>query len=172
MSGAPIHVATTTGVWNAVGTWFSAIGIGGVLIAIVRQAVPWRKQGDDTREKFEARILGRVAKLENLLESERRAHRIEIARLEARAAAQRSLDRHRFANAEGSFDALLFLLESAELPDRLSMAVAKVREQRIRQRDSEKQESAIIHAAEIAAVTKAQTDFDLEMAARTPESAA
>lgn len=157
--------------WNVAGTWLSALGISGVLIAIIRQTVPWRKQAADVREQFEGKILDRVEKLEGLLANERRAHRIEIARLEARAAAQRSLDRHRFANSEGSFDALLILLESAELPDRLSAAIAKVREQRFRQRDSEKQEAAIIHAAEIAAIAKAQTDFDREMIELTEEPA-
>jgi hypothetical protein len=164
VSGPPVHVVSTTGIWTAVATWLSAGGIGVVMVAIVRQAVPWRKQTDATREQFEARIVARVIRLETQLETERRAHRIEIARLEARAAAQRSLDRHRFANAEGSFDALLILLESAELPERLSAAIAKVREHRFRQRDSEKQESAVIHAAEIEAISKAQTDFDRETA--------
>lgn len=170
MSDHPVTVTTTTGIWNVVGTWLGAIGIGGVLIAIVKQAVPWRSQAATAREKFEERVLTRVTKLESQLETERRSYRIEIARLEARSAAQRSLDRHRFANSEGSFDALLLLLETAELPDRLLTAIAKVREHRLRQRDSEKQEAAIIHAAEIEAVAKAQTDFDAEVAEATKAS--
>lgn len=114
-------------------------------------------------------VLKRLAKVEGLLESERRAHRIEIARIEARAAAQRSLDRHRFNNAEGSFDALLILLETADLPAKLLAAIAKVREQRLRQRDSEKQEAAVIHAAEMQAVTMAQAQLDEEAASKPTE---
>lgn len=157
-----IRVSTTTGVWNAVGTWAGAIFTSGVLIAIIRSVVPWRKQTFDHQDKFMDDVLARLSKVEAQLEVERRAHRIEMARIEARAAAQRSLDRHRFANSEGSFDALLLLLETAELPEKLLTAIAKVREQRLRQRDSEKQESATIHAAEIEAVAKVEKALDAE----------
>jgi hypothetical protein len=166
MTDPAIKVTSATGIWTAVGAWVSAFGIGGVFIALIRAAVPWRKQSMDHQDKFMEDVLSRLAKVEGLLEAERRAHRIEIARIEARAAAQRSLDRHRFSNAEGSFDALLLLLETADLPAKLLQAIAKVREQRLRQRDSEKQESAVIHAAEMQAVTKAQAQLDEEAATR------
>lgn len=162
MSDPGIKVTTATGIWTALGSWFSAAGIGAVLIAIIRYSVPWRKNSLDHQDKFMDDVLQRLAKVEGLLEAERRAHRIEIARIEARAAAQRSLDRHRFSNAEGSFDALLLLLETADLPAKLLTAIAKVREQRLRQRDSEKQESAVIHAAEMQAVSAAQAQLDEE----------
>jgi hypothetical protein len=152
--------------WTAVGAWLSAAGIGAVLIALIRAAVPWRKQSIDHQDKFMDDVLARLAKVEGMLEAERRAHRIEIARIEARAAAQRSLDRHRFNNAQGSFDALLLLLETADLPEKLSTAIAKVREQRLRQSDSEKQEAAVIHAAEMRAVTAAQVAYDQEAGTR------
>lgn len=166
MTDPAIKVTTATGVWTAAGAWLSAIGFGGVLIALIGASVPWRKQSLDHKDKFMEDVLSRLSKVEGLLEAERRAHRIEIARIEARAAAQRSLDRHRFSNAEGSFDALLLLLETADLPERLLTAIAKVREQRLRQRDSEKQESAVIHAAEMQAVSKAQAQLDEEAALR------
>jgi hypothetical protein len=169
MTDPTIKVTSATGIWTAAGAWLSALGIGGVFIALIRAAVPWRKQSMDHQDKFMDDVLARLTKVEGLLETERRSCRIEIARIEARAAAQRSLDRHRFNNAEGSFDALLLLLETADLPVKLLTAIAKVREQRLRQRDSEKQEAAMIHAAEMQAVSIAHAQLDEEAAARPPE---
>ena len=57
MTDIPVKVATTTGIWTAVGVWVAAITvIGGLLTAIVKQWGPWRKQASDERDADFARL--------------------------------------------------------------------------------------------------------------------
>lgn len=61
MTTTPITVSTTTGVWTAVGSWLGAIGIGAVLVAIVKSVVPWRKQVSEERGDDFARLRAEIA---------------------------------------------------------------------------------------------------------------
>lgn len=135
----------------------------GLITLIIKQIGPWNKQRTDATDKLIEQLTNRLDKVETGRENDRKLHAVQIAKLEARYTAQRALDRHKHANAEAAFDALLLLLKSADnLPAKLLAAIDDVRTKRIRDRDSEKQEAAIIHAAEISAAERAEREFEAE----------
>ena len=106
-------------------------------------------------------LTDRVKTLENRLELDRRLHFVQIARIEARHAAQRSLDRHKFNNSEACLEALLIRLEAGQS---VHESVKLVREMRAHQKDNERAEGAVIHAAEMAAVEQAEHALERELA--------
>jgi hypothetical protein len=174
MVDVPFDTVTITTLLSGVGTIFGA----GILGLLLRQLGPWRKQTTDASDKLIAQLteqlreaVKRIERVERGREADRRLHYIQERKSEARHNAQRSLDRHKFRNSEGSFDALLLLFEQVDnLPERIIKAIAKVREKRIADRESENQEAAIIHAAEIKAIAIAERELDeLERQERAEE---
>lgn len=141
-------------------TWTSAFS-GGTLLAliymIIRQVGPWRKQTTDASDKLITQLSKRLDKVESQLATERRMNYIATRRLEARHAAQRALDRHKFVNADSNLDALLRILEVS--PEKASEAARQAREARSRQRTNEQTEAALIHTAEINAVAAAEEEL-------------
>lgn len=130
----PIAVETHGFSWTAGGAWTAVVLLFGI---IVRQVGPWRKQSIDAEQRLRDDLLRRVEKLEKVLDRERAKHD-----------AERALDRHKFANVAGCFDALLMMLEAA--PERLPDILPKIKEMRARQLEAEALEKATIHAAEMA----------------------
>lgn len=130
----PIPVETHGFSWTAGGAWTAVILLLGI---IVRQVGPWRKQSIDAEQRLRDDLLRRVEKLERTLDRER-----------ARHSAERALDRHKFANVAGCFDAMLMMLEAA--PEKLAEILPKIKEMRARQLEAEALEKAAIHAAEMA----------------------
>lgn len=120
--------------WTAAGAWGSFFAL---VVVIIRQLGPWRKQSIDAEQRLRDDLLRRVEKLERTLDRERTRH-----------SAERALDRHKFANVAGCFDALLMMLEAA--PERLADILPKIKEMRARQLEAEALEKAAIHAAEMA----------------------
>ena len=148
--------------WTAAGAWMTVLTlVGGIITLIIKQIGPWRKQNTDAADKMINTLTERVKTLENWLELDHRLHFIQTARIEARHAAQRSLDRHKFNNSEQCLEALLIRLEAGQS---VSEVVKLVREMRVRQRESEREEEAVIHAAEMAAVEQAENALERELA--------
>ncbi len=138
-------------------TWTSAFS-GGTLIVLltllIKQVGPWRKQTTEATDNLIAALSKRLEKVETQLALERRMNYITTARLEARHAAQRALDRHKFNNADGNLDALLRILEVS--PEKAPEAARQARQARDEQRKHEQLEAAEIHKAEILAVSIAE----------------
>lgn len=153
----PVPVVTGF-TWTAAGAWGTFLAL---LALIVRQVGPWQKQRNDAAQlatdTLIAQLTERLDKVEKQLSTERRIHFIEIRRLEARSAAQRALDRHRFNNAEACLDALLRILELS--PDKAPEAARQARAQRAEQRAGEQLESTEIHRAEMIAVAMAEREL-------------
>lgn len=148
-------VPVTTGfTWTSAFTGGSFLALVGLLI---RQVGPWRKQATDEQQHFMSALTVRLDKVEKQLATERKLHFIEVRRLEARTAAQRSLDRHKFNNSEACLDALLRILELS--PEKAPEAARRAREQRSEQRLAENMESVAIHKAEMIAVEMAEREL-------------
>lgn len=146
-----------------IGTLFSGGGFMLLLTLLIRQIGPWRKQVTDETTKLIEGLGKRVESLEKQLAIKDRMHFIEIRRIEARNAAQRSLDRHKFNNSEHNLEALLRVLELS--PEKAAEAARQALEARAQMKSTEKQEAALIHAAEIRAVEAAAKEFDEAIAA-------
>ena len=158
----PITVQPQGFGWTAAGAWVTVLTVlGGIITLIIKQVGPWHKQNTDAADKMIETLTDRVKTLENRLELDRRLHFIQIARIEARHAAQRSLDRHKFNNSEACLEALLIRLEAGQS---VHESVKLVREMRAHQKDSERAEGAVIHAAEMAAVEQAEHALERELA--------
>lgn len=153
MVDASIPVSTGF-TWTAAGAWATFLAI---LSVIIRQVGPWRKQTSEASDRLIHQLSVRLDKVEKQLATERRLHFIEIRRLEARGAMQRSLDRHKFGNREMCLDSLLRILELS--PDKAPEAAKLARQQIAEQRKGEQLESATIHNAEIAAVALAEREL-------------
>lgn len=151
----PITISAEGFTWTAAGAWGTFLALLGL---IIRQVGPWRKQTTDAQDAFVAKLAERLDKVERQLENERRLHYIEIRRLEARSAAQRALDRHKFNNREACLDSLLRILELS--PENAQEAAKRARQQIERQRESEQMESTAIHAAEMQAVANAERELE------------
>lgn len=147
--------------WTSVFTGGSFIALIGLLI---KQLGPWRKQASDEQQLLiknlqdsYGSVVTRLDKVEKQLALERKMHFIQTARLEARHAAQRALDRHKFVNADSNLDALLRILEVS--PDKAPEAARQAREARAAQRHNEQLEAAEIHKAELLAVEMAEREL-------------
>lgn len=141
-----------------IGTVLSGSTLLGIFYLIVRYVGPWRKQTTDATDALIKQLSDRLAKVEAGREADRRMHYIQMARIEARHAAQRSLDRHKFNNADANLDALLRILEVS--PEKAPEAARQAREARERQRQDEQLEAAEIHKAELVAVALAEKELD------------
>lgn len=128
-----------------------------LLMLLIRQVGPWRKQLSEEQQKLIETLAKRLDKVEKQLALERKLHFIQTARLEARHAAQRALDRHKFVNADANLDALLRILEVS--PEKAPEAARQAREARMQQRSSEQLEAAEIHKAEMLAVEMAEAEL-------------
>jgi hypothetical protein len=148
----------------SVGFNWTSFFTGGTLLAllgvIIRQVGPWRKQTTEATDQLIDRLTKRLDKVEKQLAVERKLHYISTARLEARHAAQRALDRHKFVNADANLDALLRILEVS--PEKAPEAARQAREARAQQRSTEQLEAAEIHKAEIMAVALAEKQLQEE----------
>lgn len=133
--------------WSAAGAWGSFLVLCGI---IIRQVGPWRKQSIEAAQRLRDDLLHRVEKLEKTLDRERARHN-----------AERALDRHRLNNVTACFDALMMLLETN--PERASEAVAKIKEMRARQLESEALEKGAIHAAMIADTAERDDDRERDL---------
>jgi hypothetical protein len=140
--------------WTTLFTGGSFLALLGLLI---RQVGPWRKQTTEATDKLIEQLTARLDKVEKQLDTERKVNYIQTARLEARHAAQRALDRHKFVNADANLDALLRVLEVS--PERAPEAARQAREARAKQRENELLEAAAIHKAEILAVEMAEAEL-------------
>jgi hypothetical protein len=150
----PIPVVNQGFTWTAAGAWATFLALLGL---IIRQVGPWRKQTTDASDKLIEQLAARLDKVEKQLAAERRMNFIQTARLEARHAAQRALDRHKFVNADANLDALLRILEVS--PEKAPEAARQAREARARQRQDEQLEAAEIHRAEMIAVEMAEQEL-------------
>lgn len=163
MSGPiPIPVVSEGFSWTAGGAWATFLAL---LTLIIRQVGPWRKQASDEQQLLVGNlqdtikvVTDRLDKVEKQLSTERRLHYIELRRLEARYAAQRALDQHKFNNREQCLDALLRILELS--PEKAREAAKRARQQITEQRRSEQLEADEIHKAEIAAVAVAEKELE------------
>ena len=151
----PAHVPFETFTVNTV---LSGAGLMAVLTLLIKQVGPWRKQTTDATDKLIEQLTNRVNKVEKQLAIERRMHFIELRKIEARTAAQRALDRHKFNNADSNLDSLLRILELS--PERAPEAAKQAREARHTQRRGEQLEAAEIHKAEMAAIQQAERELD------------
>jgi hypothetical protein len=149
-----VPVTSPYGWVTATGAWATFLALLGV---IIRQVGPWRKQTSDASDKLIGRLERRLDKVEKQLAVERRMNYIQTARLEARHAAQRALDRHKFVNADSNLDALLRILEVS--PEKAPEAARQAREARAVQRGNEQLEAAEIHKAEMLAVAMAEREL-------------
>lgn len=151
----PTAIPVSTGfTWTAAGAWATFLALLGV---IIRQVGPWRKQTTDATDNLIQRLSDRLDKVEKQLALERKLHYISTARMEARHAAQRALDRHKFVNADANLDALLRILEVS--PEKAPEAARQAREARAQQRSTEQLEAAEIHKAEIMAAEMAEKEL-------------
>jgi hypothetical protein len=131
----PTPVAVNAGFgWTAAGVWTAVLMLVGI---VIRQIGPWRKQTIEAEQRLRDDLLGRVTRLEQVRDRERRRHE-----------AERALDRHRLNNVTQCFDALLLLIEAA--PEKASDTVARIKEMRATQLKAESLEKAAIHAVDIA----------------------
>lgn len=158
-AAVPVTVQGVT--WTTFFTGGSFLALLGLLI---RQVGPWRKQTTEASDKLIAQLteqlanaVKRIDKVEKQLATERKMNFIQTARLEARHAAQRALDRHKFNNADGNLDALLRILEVS--PEKAPEAARQAREARAQQRSDEALEAAQIHRAEMLAVEMAEREL-------------
>ena len=149
-----LPVSTPYGWLTAGGAWATFLAM---IWFIMRQVGPWRKQTSDASDKLIGRLERRLDKVEKQLAVERRMNYIQTARLEARHAAQRALDRHKFVNADSNLDALLRILEVS--PEKAPEAARQAREARAVQRGNEQLEAAEIHKAEMLAVAMAEREL-------------
>jgi len=152
-----------------IGTLFSGGTLLGLIYYFLAKVGPWRKQTTDATDALikqltdnTLKLTERLDKLETTLAQERRAHYIEVRRIESRYQAQQSLDRHKFNNADATLDSLLRILELS--PEKASEAARQAREARMKQRETEALEAAVIHKAEIQGVAEAEADFDRDLA--------
>jgi DNA-binding FrmR family transcriptional regulator len=162
VSVTPVVITGSTFTWTSFftgGTFLALLGL------LIRQIGPWRKQTTDATDKLIGQLTARLETVEGQLgavqkqlATERRLHFIATARLEARHAAQRALDRHKFNNADANLDALLRILEVS--PEKASEAAGQARRAREEQRKNEQMEAAEIHKAEILAVEIAEKELD------------
>lgn len=166
---APFPGMTGPFTWTSFFTGGSFLAL---LALLIRQLGPWRKQASDEQQQLVENLqttittlTGRLDRVENMLQTERKLHFIQTARLEARHAAQRALDRHKFVNADSNLDALLRILEVS--PDKAPEAARQAREARARQRSDEQLEAAEIHKAELLAVEMAERELADEEAQRS-----
>jgi hypothetical protein len=143
--------------WAAIFSLVNLIIGGGAFAAWIKLRPKMRELQLTAQEQFIETLAARLDKVEVGREADRRMHYIQVARLEARHAAQRSLDRHKFNNSEACLDALLIRLEAGQP---VAEAVRLVQDMRIRQRESERTEAATIHAAEIEAVARAEKELE------------
>lgn len=157
----PVEISGSAFTWTSAFTGGSMLALLGLLI---RQVGPWRKQASDEQQQLIKNlqdtintVTTRLDKVEKQLHLERKLHFIQTARLEARHAAQRALDRHKFVNADANLDALLRILEVS--PDKAPEAAKQARKARAEQRDMERLEAAEIHKAEIIAVAMAEQEL-------------
>jgi hypothetical protein len=145
---------------NGTFTWTSLF-TGGTFLALIalliKQVGPWHRQTTEASDSLIKNLADRLDKVERQLALERKLHFIQTARLEARHAAQRALDRHKFVNADANLDALLRILEVS--PEKAPEAARQAREARARQRDTERLEAAEIHKAELLAVEIAEAEL-------------
>jgi len=165
-SPVPVQIASSAFTWTSLftgGSFFALVAL------LLRQIGPWRKQTTDATDNLIAQLTNRLDKVENLLAAERRLHYITTARMEARHAAQRALDRHKFNNADGNLDALLRILEVS--PEKAPEAARQARKAREEQRKSEQLEAAEIHKAELIAVAIAEKQLDEQEREQTLNSA-
>jgi hypothetical protein len=151
MSVVPVNVQGGIVTWTTFFTGGSFLALLGLLI---RQIGPWRKQTTEATDRLIEQLTKRLDKVEKQLAVERKLHFIQTARIEARHAAQRSLDRHKFVNADANLDALLRILEVS--PEKAQEAARQALEARARQRQDEQLEAAEIHKAEMLAVEMAE----------------
>lgn len=155
-------MAATAGfTWTSFFTGGSFLAL---LALLIRQVGPWRKQASDEQQLLVSNLQAtidsltkRLDKVEGQLNTERKLHFIQNARMEARHAAQRSLDRHKFVNADANLDALLRILEVS--PEKAPQAAKQAREARAKQRENEQLEAAEIHKAELLAVEMAEREL-------------
>jgi hypothetical protein len=157
----PVQISSSAFTWTSFFTGGSMVALLGLLI---RQIGPWRKQASDEQQLLVANlqstiktVTSRLDKVEAMLHTERKMHFIQTARLEARHAAQRALDRHKFVNADANLDALLRILEVS--PEKAPEAARQAREARMEQRKGEQLEAAEIHKAELLAVEMAEREL-------------
>lgn len=150
----PVTVTSTGFTWTSFFTGGSMMALFGLLI---KQVGPWRKQTIDEQNQLIDRLSHRLDNVEKQLATERKVHFIEIRRLEARNAAQRSLDRHKFNNSEACLDSLLRILEMS--PEKAPEAARRAREDRLEHRRAEQLEAAEIHKAEMLAVEMAEREL-------------
>ncbi len=150
---------TMAGVWALVG---------GIIIAILRNIGPWRKQISDMETTLRNEMHEQIEKLHAQLSEERLAHVAELKayemqrdemgdtlhrleqqlnRQQLRHNAERALDRHRLNNINQCFDSLLLLLRAK--PDDSANAIKMIEDMRAKQLLAEAEEKAIIRAAEI-----------------------
>lgn len=141
--------------WTAAGAWGTFLALLGI---IIRQVGPWRKQTTDASDKLIDQLARRLDLVEKQLATERRMNFIQTARLEARHAAQRALDRHKLTNRDQCLMGLLRILELS--PERAKEAAKAFQEQLVRDRQDERLEAAEIHKAEMRAVEIAEQELD------------
>jgi hypothetical protein len=157
----PAEIVSSSFTWTSFFTGGSFLAL---MALLIRQVGPWRKQASDETQQLITNLQNtvktvttRLDKVEKQLHLERKLHFIQTARLEARHAAQRALDRHKFVNADANLDALLRILEVS--PEKAPEAARQAREARALQRDTERLEAAEIHKAEILAVEMAEQEL-------------
>jgi len=145
ISDIPVHV-TTGFTWTSFFTGISGASLLTILVLVIRQIGPWRKQRDEAEEKLRSALTKRVQRLER---------KIEIK--DAKHEAERALDRHKIRNLNQCLDAVLMILETA--PEKTVEVVAKVRTMRETQLAAEMREAGEIHAATIAAMARIDEDI-------------
>ncbi len=143
-----------------IGTVFSGATFLGLFYLIMRYVGPWRKHTTDATDALIVHLNERLDKVEAARATDKRMHYIQMARIEARHAAQRALDRHKFNNADANLDALLRILEVS--PEKAPEAARQAREARERQRKEEQLEAVEIHKAEMVAVAMAEKELASE----------
>lgn len=117
----------------------SATGWVALLIVIVRQIVPWRRQETISEAQFRSDLIRRISWLE---------------RQQVRHDAEKRLLIHKLRNVQSNFDSMLLMLEMN--PDRVPEIVALIKKQRAAQMVAEAQEAAII-------IKQAEEDAELQI---------
>ena len=113
-------------------------GLVGVAMLFIKQRPAMRKQSDLVNENLRAALLKRVEKLETASERQHKRHE-----------AERALDRHKVANLNQCFDAVMLMLETS--PEKAPEIIAKIKIMQEAQIKAEAVEAAAIHAAVLVA---------------------
>lgn len=135
MAGISAHWLTVLGI---LGTLFGGAGLGGMLKTWLDHKRGVRKDTDEVALTLVGQLKARVESLEAASDRER-------VLCDAKLAVQR----HRINNLSGNFDALLLLIEMA--PEKAAEMVAKIKERRAAQEQSEAIEKATLAAVGIQA---------------------